>query len=142
MVLDESMRLFPPAWMIGRCAKRDDVIGRFSVRAGEFVLISPYVTHRHPSLWPNPEGFDPTRFAPETGPAHALPKFAYLPFGGGQRFCIGATFALMQATLMLATICQRCELDLVGGFEPEPFAMITLRPKRGGPMAVRFRGSN
>lgn len=138
MVLDESMRLYPPAWMIGRCAKRDDAIGPFSVRAGEFVLISPYVTHRHPALWPNPEGFDPTRFAPDAGPAHALPKFAYLPFGGGQRFCIGATFALMQATLMLATICQRCELDLVGGYEPEPFAMITLRPKPGVPMAARF----
>jgi cytochrome P450 len=86
----------------------------------------PYVTHRHPGLWANPEGFDPHRFL--NGQADALPKFAYVPFGGGPRFCIGSNFAMMEATLLLATVAQACRLDGVPGFPVEPYAMITLRP--------------
>jgi cytochrome P450 len=128
-VIEESMRLYPPAWMIGRAAKDADVIGRFLVPAGTFVLVSPYVTHRHPGLWDEPDRFDPRRFL--DGRSDRLPKFAYLPFGGGQRFCIGSNFAMMESTLLLATIAQRVRLSPVPGFDVEPFAMITLRPKHG-----------
>jgi cytochrome P450 len=135
-VIEESMRLYPPAWMIGRSAVNDDVVGDYLIQGKTFVLVSPYVTHRHPGLWDNPEGFDPHRFL--DGRADALPKFAYLPFGGGPRFCIGATFAMMEATLLLATIAQAVRLDLVGGFPVETFAMITLRPKHGLLMAPKW----
>jgi cytochrome P450 len=128
-VIEESMRLYPPAWMIGRAAKDADVIGRFLVPKGTFVLVSPYVTHRHPGLWDEPDRFDPRRFL--DGRSDRLPKFAYLPFGGGQRFCIGSNFAMMEATLLLAAIAQRVRLTPVQGFKVEPFAMITLRPKHG-----------
>jgi cytochrome P450 len=133
-VFEESMRLYPPAWMIGRCAKSQDTIGNYLVPAGTFVLVSPYVTHRHPALWDNPDQFDPSRFI--DGRADALAKFAYVPFGGGQRFCIGSNFALMEGTLLLATIAQACRLTTDAGFIPEPYAMITLRPKTGLPMTA------
>ena len=135
-VFEESMRLYPPAWMIGRSAREQDVIGPYVIPARSFVLVSPYVTHRHPDLWDNPEGFDPHRFL--DGRADALPKFAYVPFGGGQRFCIGSNFAMMEGTLLLATIAQACRLDLVPGFPVEPYAMITLRPKHGLLMTARW----
>jgi cytochrome P450 len=134
--IEESMRLYPPAWMIGRAAQDRDVIGRFLVPAGTFVLVSPYVTHRHPGLWDEPDRFDPRRFL--DGRADRLPKFAYLPFGGGQRFCIGSNFAMMEATLLLATIAQRVRLTPVPGFKVEPFAMITLRPKHGLKMTATW----
>jgi cytochrome P450 len=135
-VIEESMRLYPPAWMIGRAAKDADVVGRFLVPAGTFVLVSPYVTHRHPALWDDPDRFDPRRFL--DGRADRLPKFAYLPFGGGQRFCIGSNFAMMEATLVLATLAQRVRLTPVPGFSVEPFAMITLRPKHGLRMTAEW----
>lgn len=133
-VADEAMRLYPPAWMLGRYTVADDVIGPYRVKAGEFVLISPYVTHRHPGLWDNPTGFDPHRFL--DGRAERLPKFSYLPFGGGQRFCIGANFASMQSVLMLASILQRYALAPVPGDRVVPYAMITLRPKFGIRMSI------
>jgi len=136
-VIEEAMRLYPPAWMIGRCAIREDVIGGYRIPAGTFALISPYVTHRHPGLWDNPEAFDPDRFI--DGRAERLPKFAYLPFGGGQRFCIGATFAMTEATLLLAMITRACRLALVGGQRVEPFAMITLRPRHGIHVRAQWR---
>lgn len=128
-VADEAMRLYPPAWMLGRSAIGDDQLGHYTVKAGEFVLVSPYITHRHPGLWDNPTGFDPQRFL--DGRADRLPKFAFLPFGGGQRFCIGSHFAGMQSTLMLASILQRFGLTPVPGDRVVPYAMITLRPKYG-----------
>jgi cytochrome P450 len=134
-IADEAMRLYPPAWMLGRYAVADDVIGPYAVKGGEFVLISPYITHRHPDLWDNPTGFDPQRFL--DGRADKLPKFSYLPFGGGQRFCIGANFASMQSVLMLASILQRYELTPVPGDRVIPYAMITLRPKYGIRMTLR-----
>ena len=135
-VLEETMRLFPPAWMIGRAAREADAIGPYHIPAKSFVLVSPYVTHRHPRLWDNPEGFDPTRFL--DGRFESLPKFSYLPFGGGTRFCIGATFAMMEATMVLATVAQACRLHLVPGFPVEPYAMITLRPKYGMKTTLRW----
>ncbi len=137
-VIEESMRLYPPAWMIGRAVRQDDVIGPFIIPAGTFVLVSPYVTHRHPGLWGNPNVFDPMRFI--DGRSESLPKFSYLPFGGGQRFCIGANFAMMEAILILATVAQSCELSLSPGAVVEPYAMITLRPRHGVKMTVRWNG--
>ena len=134
--VDEAMRLYPPAWMIGRAATHDDTIGPYAVKGGEFVLVSPYMTHRHPGLWDNPDGFDPTRFL--DGRSAALPKFAFVPFGGGQRFCIGSNFATLQATLMLAMIVQHFDWTLPADQTVKPFAMITLRPKNG--VKVRLRG--
>lgn len=128
-VIDETMRLYPPAWMLGRSARNDDTLGPFAVKGGQFVLVSPYITHRHPGLWDRPTEFDPTRFL--DGRSEKLPKFAYLPFGGGQRFCIGSHFASMQASLMLSSIVQRYRLKPAPGHRVKPYAMITLRPKWG-----------
>ncbi len=136
-VIDEALRLYPPAWMIGRHAVKDDTIGPYSIRANEFILISPYMTHRHPGLWDSADEFDPNRFM--DGRSDRLPKFAYIPFGGGQRFCIGANFALLQSVLMLASICQRFELGVVESHPIVPYAMITLRPKFGIRLKVKKR---
>lgn len=138
-VLDEAMRLYPPGWMLGRCARADDRVGAYLVRAGEFVLVSPYVLHRNPALWDNAAGFDPTRFL--DGRAERLPKFAYLPFGGGQRFCIGSGFALMEGVLLLTMLARRFELTAASGVRVEPSAMITLRPRAGLPLQVRRRNA-
>jgi len=137
MVVDEAMRLYPPAWMIGRAAVEEDEVGGYRVEKGSFALISPYMTHRHPELWDRPDAFDPRRFG--DGRADRLPKFSYIPFGGGQRFCIGGTFALLEATLLLASIVQRVRLAPVVGARVVPYAMITLRPKFGMPMRVSAR---
>jgi cytochrome P450 len=134
-VVNEAMRLYPPAWMLGRSAKADDTLGDFAVKAGQFVLVSPYITHRHPGLWDRPTEFDPTRFL--NGRSDKLPKFSYLPFGGGQRFCIGSHFASIQASLMLATIIQRYELTPLANHVVKPYAMITLRPKWGIKMLAK-----
>ncbi len=136
-VVNEAMRLYPPAWMLGRSARQDDVLGDFQVRAGQFVLVSPYLTHRHPGLWDHPTEFDPTRFL--DGRSDKLPKFSYLPFGGGQRFCIGSHFAAMQSTLMLSAIIQRYALSVVPEHPVKPYAMITLRPKWGIKMLAHPR---
>ena len=93
MILQEAMRLYPPAWIIGRSATGPDEIGGYRIPARSIVFVSPYVVHRHPGLWSDPEGFDPQRFTREP------PRGAYLPFGGGPRMCIGNGFASMEAAL-------------------------------------------
>jgi cytochrome P450 len=137
MVVDESMRLYPPAWMIGRAAMETDAVGGYRVDKSTFALVSPYMTHRHPELWDHPDAFDPHRFG--DGRSDRLPKFSYLPFGGGQRFCIGGTFALLEATLLLASIVQRVRLAPATDARIEPYAMITLRPKFGMPLMISRR---
>ena len=129
MVIEESMRLYPPAHTISRSPiAADEILGhRIPPRAE--VLIVPWLLHRKPSLWENPDRFDPERFAPEH--AAARPRFAYIPFGGGPRICIGAAFAMAEATLILATIAQRYRLRLKPGFPVEPQGLITLRPRYG-----------
>lgn len=129
MVIEESMRLYPPAWMMTRAAREEDAIGGYLIPKGSFVALSPYITHRLPSLWENPEGFDPSRFTAER--ASAMPRFAYFPFGGGPRQCIGNTFAMMEAVLVLATLAQRFRADLVSGQEVKAETLITLRPQGG-----------
>ena len=137
MVVEESMRLFPPVWAIERQAVEDDVVGGFRIPKHALVAVSPFLLHRHRAYWENPEGFDPDRFSPEQ--AERRPKFAYLPFGGGPRQCIGMGFALMEAQMILARIVQRFRLDLVSGHRVEPEPVVTLRPRAGLPMRVRLQ---
>jgi len=128
-VLKESMRLYPPAWIIGRRAVQDDVIDGYDIPRDSFVFVSPWVTHRDPAFWPNPEGFDPDRFMPER--AADLPRHAYFPFGAGPRFCIGQGFAMIEAQLLLATLHQRFHLDLISAHRVIPHPSVTLRPRDG-----------
>jgi cytochrome P450 len=98
------------------------------------VTICPYVTHRHPEFWAEPERFDPERFTPER--VRERPRFAYLPFSGGPRLCIGNEFALMEAQLVVAMMMQRYRLRLVAGTRVEPESRLTLRPRGGLPMTL------
>ncbi len=132
-VLDEVMRLYPPAWTIARSPTEDDTLGGYFIPKGSLVFVSPWVVQRHPGLFPNPEGFDPDRFAPGTKLPH---RFAYFPFGGGPRLCIGRTFALVEATLLLATLAQRHRFDLVPGHTVLPESAVTLRPGGGVQMVA------
>jgi cytochrome P450 len=134
MVLDESMRLYPPAWVTERMALADDEIGGYHIPAGTTVIICPYTTHRHPQFWPDPETFDPERF--QAGCSAGRPRYAYFPFGGGPRQCIGNSFALLEAQIILATIIQRCRLELASGWVVEPEPLVTLRPRGGLWMVV------
>ncbi len=136
-VIDETMRLYPPAWITNRRAIEADTVCGYRIPRGATVSISPYVTHRDPMLWENPEGFDPDRFSPERSAAR--PHYAYFPFGGGPRQCIGKGFALMEATLVLALLTQRCELRLVPGHPVQTEAMATLRPRYGMRMTAHER---
>jgi cytochrome P450 len=134
MVIEESLRLYPPAWGMSRHAVADDEIRGYRVPAGSEVAVVQYVTHRHPEFWDNPEAFDPDRFTPERSAGR--PNFAYFPFGGGPRLCIGNTFALMEAQLILAMIAQTYRLRLVPDQTIEPEPIITLRPRRGISMTL------
>lgn len=136
-VLKESMRLFPPVWLTGRQAEGDDEIGGVRIPKDSMVFVSPYVTQRSPRYFENPEGFFPERFLDPS--IESLPKYAYFPFGGGPRICIGNGFAMMEAKLIIATIAQRFELDLVPGHPVIPEPVVTLRPKHGLKMALRKR---
>jgi cytochrome P450 len=129
MVIEEAMRLYPPAHTIARGAIGEDSIGGVRVPAGASISISMYVTHRNPNLWPEPERFDPERFTPAA--VAARHRFAYLPFGGGPRICIGNGFAMAEAQVILATIAQRYRVRLAPGHTVEPIGLITLRPKSG-----------
>jgi len=134
-VLEEAMRLYPPAWMFTRTAKEADEIGGYHVPPGTIVILSPYLTQRAPEVWPDPERFDPDRFTAEQ--SEGRPRFAYFPFAGGPRQCIGSEFALTEATLVVATIARRYRLELVARrIVPKP--LITLRPRGGLPMIPRL----
>lgn len=137
MVIQESMRLYPPAWLFGRSPAEDDEIDGYSVPAGSLVFLSPYVTHRHPALWPEPERFSPDRFAPEK--AAALDRFAYFPFSGGPRVCIGAPFANLEMLIVLASIVRRFRVHLAAGARVEAEPLVTLRPRHGMPMLIEPR---
>ncbi|MCS6825201.1 MAG: cytochrome P450 [Caldilinea sp.] len=136
-VFAEAMRLYPPAWATGRLAVANDEIGGVSIEKGASVLISPYVTHRLEHLWPEPERFEPDRFAPEE--EHLRPKFAYFPFGGGPRRCIGEPFAWMEGQLLLAAIAHRYQLQVAPGYVAELDPQITLRPRHGMPVILKQR---
>jgi cytochrome P450 len=129
MVLDEALRLYPPAWVMNRRTVADDEICGWRIPAHSFVAFSPYVMHRLPAYWEDPERFDPERFAPGDLHKHERPRYAYFPFGGGARQCIGRDFALFEAHLLLATIAQRYRLSLADGSSVDAQPLITLRPR-------------
>ncbi len=137
MVLEETLRLYPPAWIFGRKAIADDEIGGYFIPANSMIVLSPYITHRHPAFWDNPEVFEPERFTPERSAGR--PHYAYFPFGGGPRVCIGNNFALMEMQLILATVAQYYKLRLVPGHPVEPEALLSLRPRYGLPMTLHRR---
>jgi cytochrome P450 len=137
-IIEEAMRLYPPAWSIDREALEEDEIGGYSIPAMSTVFTSPYATHRHPDFWPEPERFDPERFLGSSD-RH---RFAYFPFGGGRRQCIGKAFALMEATIALAVIAQRFQVEPVTTDPIGPRAEVTLRPQSPILMHVRRRNSS
>jgi cytochrome P450 len=129
MVLEEAMRLYPPAHTLSRTAMaNDEVLGRL-IPKGSQILIVPWLLHRNPRLWQDPDRFDPERFAPER--AASRHRFAYIPFGAGPRICIGSAFAMAEAMLIVATVAQRYRLRLKPGFPVEPQGLITLRARHG-----------
>lgn len=127
MVIDEVLRLYPPAHVISRTALADDEVCGFRIRAGSSVLMSPWVTHRSRHYWDAPEGFDPERFTPER--SQGRHGYAYYPFGGGPRMCIGDRFSLMEQTLVLAMTAQRFRVRIDCEVAPDP--VFTLRAKGG-----------
>jgi cytochrome P450 len=133
-VLDESLRLYPPAWSIGRRTLVDRELGGFHVPAGTVMIVSPFLIHRDPRFWPEPDRFDPDRPPPSR-------RLAFLPFGAGPRGCIGSGFALMEARLLLAVLVRRLRFELVPGHPVEPQASITLRTRHGMCMVARRRGT-
>jgi cytochrome P450 len=137
MILEESMRLYPPVPLMSRQAVGPDRLGEVEVFPRTRVIIAPWVLHRHRKLWPQPEMFMPERFAPES--RAKIPRFAYLPFGAGPRICVGAGFAMQEALLALGMIARRFRLTLIEGAQVMPFARMTLRPANGLPMRIEER---
>jgi len=136
-VVKEAMRLYPPAYGISRVATEDTRLGEYDVPKGTVLNLYSYGTHRNPAIWPEPERFDPERFSPEN--EMQIARYAYMPFGGGPRVCIGNSFAMMEARLLLATLAQRYQLRLTPGQVVKPEPLITLRPRGGLHMRVEVR---
>lgn len=128
-VVQEALRLYPPVWLLSRRAVGDDELGEFDVPAGTLVCVSPYILHRDERFWKEPERFDPDRFTEERSADR--PDYAYIPFSGGPRHCVGRHLAMLEAQLVLATIRQRVRVTLVQGHPIEPEALVTLRPRYG-----------
>jgi len=136
-VVTESMRLYPPAWLLGRRAVNEYAIGGYDVPPRSIIIMSQWIVHRDARYYRDPERFDPSRWTPAF--KAALPRFAYFPFGGGPRQCIGESFAWMELVLLVATIAQRWSFDLVPGHPVVPQAAVTLRPKHGMKMIASAR---
>jgi cytochrome P450 len=130
-VIEEVLRLYPPTWLTARMPVEDDTLVGYTIPTDAIVLLSPYVTHRHPAVWDAPEIFDPDRFSP--GRAAARPSFAYFPFGGGPRHCLGSAFATTEMQLIVASVAQRYRLTLVNGVRVIPVVGLTLRPGPAAP---------
>ena len=138
-VLRESMRLYPPVWIIGRRALAPFRLGDYELPADTNVMMSQLLMHHDARYFPDPERFDPDRWNPQDPRAASLPRFAYFPFGGGPRVCIGAGFAMMEAALLLATIAQRFQVHIAPGQKIEMLPSVTLRPKRDIPARLTLR---
>jgi cytochrome P450 len=138
-VLQESMRLYPPVWTIARRVKEDEVVGGYRIRGDSAAFVCPFMLHRHPGYWPEPERFDPTRFDDARGPL--IDRYAYVPFARGPHMCAGHHFATQEGTLILAALGQRLSLRLVRPGPPEPWPLVTLRVKDGLPMRLQPRGA-
>ena len=139
IVLKEALRLYPAVWGIGRRAIANCEIGGYRISAGTNIFIFQWLTQRDSRFFPDPEKFDPERWREDPVRSGKIPRFAYFPFGGGPRVCVGASFAMIEATLLLASILQKVHLDLVPGHPVETLASVTLRPKHGIRVIVRRR---
>ena len=138
-VMEETMRLFPPVPFLSRQAIAEDRIGRIKIPRGSLVMVAPYVLHRHRTLWDDPAAFVPERFLGEA--RKAIPRFAYLPFGAGPRICIGQSFSVQEAVIVLAHIVRAVRLSVPAGHPPvTPLQRVTLRPKNGLRLDVVRRG--
>jgi cytochrome P450 len=138
-VIEEALRLYPPIAAISRVAIGSDEVAEGFIRAGTMVIVAPYVVHRHRALWEEPDLFDPTRFL---GAARdRIHRYAYLPFGAGSHVCVGAAFALQEATLALSAVAKHFRLELAPGTDVRPLLRITLRPRGGLPMRLYRRVS-
>jgi cytochrome P450 len=137
LVHQEAMRLYPPAWIIGRQAIAADSFGPFEVPAGAAVSLSPWLLHRDGRYWQDPERFDPERFAPEA--SSGRPRFAYFPFAAGPRMCIGNGFAMMEMQIVLAMVAARYRLEPAPGRPVEAEPSVTLRPRSGIWMTIHPR---
>jgi len=126
-IIDETLRLYPPAAFLSRTAQADDELCGREVRRGHTVILPIYALHRHRKLWSDPDSFDPDRFAP----GHQTDRFAFLPFGDGPRICIGANFALQEAVIILSTLLARFRFTAIPGKAPKPVMILTLRPEGG-----------
>jgi len=136
-VIQEAMRLFPPAPGIGRIAKKAMEIGGMQIPARTRIHIPVFALHRNVGLWDNPNAFDPDRFAADQVKTRS--RYAFLPFGGGPRVCIGAGFAMIEAAIILATLVRAFHFQPVAGHRPKPVAKITLRPSGGMPLLIMNR---
>lgn len=137
MVLSEAMRLYPPAWTLGRRALKDYALTDYVVPEGSIIMMSQWVVHHDPRYYPDPFRFDPERWTPEAQAAR--PKFAYFPFGAGPRMCIGDQFAWIEGIVLLATLGQQWQMRLVPGHPVELQPLITLRPRHGMRMTLARR---
>jgi len=137
MVIQESMRLYPPGWMTSRTAVVDDEIQGYHIPAGAKIVLSPYVTHRLPAFWEHPDIFDPERFTPERSAGRH--RCAYIPFGVGPRLCIGSNLAMLEAPLIVAMVAQSFRLRMVSGHSVDLHPLITLQPRNGLPMRLHPR---
>lgn len=134
-IQDEALRLYPPAWLITRKSRAAELLGGREVPAGSLIIMSPWLLHRHPEVWPNPDLFDPARFL--DGQAE---RTAFIPFGAGPRLCIGRDFALVEGALMLAGLARRFDLGYpVDGGLPTADPLVTIRPRGGLPLVIQRR---
>jgi cytochrome P450 len=136
-VVRESMRLFPPVPLMTRQTATEVSLGGRDLKPGASIIMPIYAIHRHSKRWVDPHAFDPTRFAPER--EGEIARYQYMPFGAGPRICIGMSFAMMEATAMLATMLQHAHFETVAGHEPRPVARVTLMPKGGMPLKVTLK---
>ena len=139
-VLDEVLRLYPPAWLVTRRSLEPDVLGGVDVPGDALIIVSPWIVHREARLWPDPERFDPGRFLDDDGHRRRdlVASSAYLPFGAGPRLCIGRDMALLEGVLVLASLAAQVELERVGP-PPRAVPLVTVRPEGGLPLRVRVR---
>ena len=135
-VIEEVLRLYPPTWLTARAPLGDDTLDGYVIPAGGLILLSPYLTHRHPAIWEHPERFDPDRFLPGAPPPD---RFAYLPFGIGPRVCIGAQFALTEATLVLAAMLRAFRIERADDAPVTPRGIVTTQPDRAPPFLLHRR---
>jgi cytochrome P450 len=142
MILKESMRLYPAVWGIGRCAIADCEIGGYRVAAGTNIFVFQFLTQRDARFFSDPNTFNPERWREDPVRSGKIPRFAYFPFGGGPRVCVGASFAMLEATLLLAMIQRKFHLELAPGQKVKPVASVTLRPQNGIPVTVHRRAES